>query len=235
MNIKAFIFICFVITSQAEDRNPTNGVNTWENYKSVGSIELVEPDSDKTILCINLLELAPVIQTAKGGFDSDDDVVKTYHANTPSHGFVATSDGDLFIDNQYAGRFKSNDKLVYGANKLWSNGVPCNFKTLTPLQTKNLYGDVEGVVEADGTKLVNEGKWTIYLKPANGGGVVNGIANNFLFMDGMTIIFLDKDHLVVNGIMYGSITPDQKIKVCDGIVKVNEAVRSPVGVFQLKK
>jgi len=228
MHLKLLLILSLPLSALAEVDDASAGSEKWDNWEHVDSISLGEdyPDSEK--VTIRLLEPEPITGEGKGGSSE-------YSLNTASHGFVFISDGDLYIDNQYAGRFTRKDDLVFGNSRLWSNGVPCTLKPLTDAQIKVLYPEGGGVYEPDGTKLVHDSRWKIYLKPGGAGGGVDYDGEDFYFSDGMTMIRVVKGRLIVSSLDYGAILRDQTIIVCDGVVSVAGEVRSPQAISRMRK
>lgn len=224
------------LSAIAGDNDPSARAGKWDESERVESITLGEADADTERITVRLLDPEPIIYEGRGGFDTvDGRSVTTYEATTLSHGFVFTSDGDLYIDNQYAGHFTRKDSLVFGSSRLWSNGVPCTMKPLTESQIRLLFDGGGMVYEPDGTILVHRGTWTVYLKPGGRGGRMDPTGGAFEFVDGMTVIRVEQGRLIVNGMDYGAIVREQTIKVCDGVVSVDREVRSPQAISRMRK
>jgi hypothetical protein len=207
-----------------------SGVRTdrGEGRESVDTLSLGEATSETEIVTIRFLTPEPIITKSNGGFDTKDGrTVTTYSVNTLSNGFFFTSDGDLYINNLYAGRFTAGDVLVFGSNRLWSNGIPCAMRALTDMQKKTIFDSGGMVFEPDGSKLIATHPWTIYLKPSGSDRTIDHSGGAFTLTEGMTVIRIEKGRLIVGGFDYGEIVRGQTIKIIDGVVSVKQEVRSP--------
>lgn len=144
------------------------------------------------------------------------------------HGFLYTSEGELFIDNMYAGKFDASDTLQYGYNRLWANGAPCFLSKVSKRQAKIIYDETpSGGVQSDGSSLICKVPYRIFLKPVTGdGGGSNG--NGVLTIkDGMHVLRVEGGVLHVNGISYGDVKLGAEIRIIDDRVFVNGAVCLP--------
>ena len=232
MKLIIIFLVCFKVSVPYQLIGCEANAENWQGYDLENSIVLGKDDAGEEILKIRLIEPEAIIWEGTGGYDPNEgETISTYKIGTPDHGFLCTSEGDLFIDNFYAGRFSKKDDLVYGNGRIWSNGVPCLMKQMTNDQRKNLYIMMDlGVLQPDGSKLVYQEDWKIYLRPGGNGGGVCKIGKSFIFSDGMTVVRVEEGKLMVNGMNYGSIISGQEIKVIDCIVMVDNKKISPVSI-----
>jgi hypothetical protein len=144
------------------------------------------------------------------------------------HGFLYTSEGKLFIDNMYAGKFDTKDTLHYGYNRLWANGTPCFLSKVSKRQAKIIYDEkpIYGL-QADGTQQVSEDPYRIFFKPVTvNWGSSNG-GSGLIINHGMYVLRIKGGVLHVNGISYGSVKDGAEVRIIDGRVFVNGAVCLP--------
>jgi hypothetical protein len=200
------------ISALGQDADP------WADYEKVDSILVVPEDDDgpRTKIRIRLIDPLPLTGSGQRGSEADgaeDIILRSIEAG--DHAFLVTSEGDLFIDNLFAGRFDEDDILIYGKNRLWANGTPQELRKPTEEQERLVFSHPEtaaiqadpalGVAlgeEADGTRLIMKEPWEVWVKPSGGGG---GRSGNHLLHDGMTMLRFEGDVLHLHGISFGRI------------------------------
>lgn len=219
---------------------PGQDADPWADYEKVDSI-LVGPEDDegpRVKIRISFIDPLPVTGEGRGGSAAEgaEDIIIRY-TEVGDHAFLVTSEGDLFIDNLFAGRFREDDILIYGKNRLWANGKPQELRKPTKEQDRLVFLQPEteaiqanpalGVAlgeEADGSTLIMEKPWKVWVKPAGGSG---GGSGNHLLNDGMTMLRFEGDILYLHGISFGRIEKGDEIRVIDGVVSINGKIRQP--------
>ena len=164
MKLISIILFCITLSVSHQSRGCEANGEKWSRHELVNSIVLGEDETGKGSIKVKLIEPEAVIGGKTGGYDTkDDETISTYGIVTANHGFLYTSDGDLFIDNFYAGRFSTKDELVYGNGRIWSNGIPYCMKKMTNNQIKNIHNSDMISSQPDKPVLVYKDEWNIYL------------------------------------------------------------------------
>jgi len=215
-------------------------VDPWADYEKVDAI-LVGPEDDegpRVKIRISFIDPLPVTGGGRGGSAAEgaEDIILRW-TEAGDHAFLVTSEGDLFIDNLFAGRFRENDILIYGKNRLWANGKPQELRKPTKEQERLVFSRPEteaiqanpalGVAlreEADGSRRIMNEPWKVWVKPAGGWG---GGSGDDLLNDGMTMLRFEGDILYLHGISFGRIEKGDEIRVIDGLVSINGKTRAP--------
>ncbi len=213
-------------------------VDPWADYEKVDAIWVGPEDGPPLKIRINFIDPLPLFGFGLGASAADgaeDIILRSTRAG--DHAFLVTSKGDLFIDNLFAGTFDEDDVLIYGRNRLWANGTPQELRKPTEEQERLVFSRPEtaaiqadpalGVAlgeEADGTKLIMEEPWEVWVKPCGGSG---GRSGNHRLSDGMTMLRFEGDVLYVHGISFGRIEKGDKIRVIYGVVSINGKTRPP--------
>jgi len=212
----------------------------WADYEKVDAI-LVGPEDDegpRVKIRISFIDPLPVTGEGRGrsaAEGAEDIILRSTGAG--DHAFLVTSEGDLFIDNLFAGRFREDDILIYGKNRLWANGKPQELRKPTKEQERLVFSRPEteaiqanpalGVAlreEADGSRRIMNEPWKVWVKPAGGWG---GGSGDDLLNDGMTMLRFEGDILYLHGISFGRIEKGDEIRVIDGVVSINGKIRQP--------
>ena len=121
---------------------PGQDADPWADFEKVNSI-LVGPEDDegpRVKIRISFIDPLPITGEGRGGSaaeGAEDIILRSTEAG--DHAFLVTSEGDLFIDNLFAGRFREDDILIYGKNRLWANGKPQELRKPTKEQERLVF------------------------------------------------------------------------------------------------
>jgi hypothetical protein len=161
-----------------------------------------------------------------GNLSADGNDVGIERVSAGDHGFLFTSESDLFIDNLYAGRFSASDDLWFCYNRLWLNGNPCVFSKISKMQEKIVYGE-QDIVKEDGSCQIEELPYKIFVKPVSGDGGRSFSNGVLVIREGMYVLRIESEVLHLNGIPFGKVDHGSEIRIMDGRVLVNGTVRLP--------
>ena len=131
--LSCWIALSVVDFSFAADFDP------WRDYTKVTDVRFgKDPFSNDSKLTIALLEPLASLGEGVTGTDIGEKNITIYHCEMGDHGFVYTSEGELFIDNLFVGNFVNADDIRYGFGRFWANGKPCGLTPLTKIQKEML-------------------------------------------------------------------------------------------------
>lgn len=214
--LHCWIALTFVDFSYADVFDP------WLAYTKVTEVRFgKDPFSDDCKLAVKLLEPLASLGDGTAGAEIGDKTITLYHCELGDHGFVYTSEGELYVDNLFVGRFVKTDDIRYGFGRFWANGKPCGLAPLTKNQKEMLFSDweVRGVVNQ-----VEQEPWKVFVTPR---GLWGGGSGHHTIENGMTVLRFDKGMLHLHGVSYGPVAKGDEIRVVDGTVSINGQLRFP--------
>lgn len=204
----------------------TEITDPWGDFEKAKEVKFDEdPVSGESKLIIKLLEPMPIHGHGSGGSEAEwAEGITLWTVDVGDHGFIFTSEGDLYCDHLYVGNFDATDDVRFSSGRFWKNAKPCVGIPLTGKQKELVYREPFFKGEADGSDQVEREPWKIFIKPVSGGG--GGIGYH-LRKQGMTVLRFENEILHLQGIPYGKVSKGDEIRILEGVVFINGVLRAP--------
>ena len=219
------LICCFAVVgsniSYAQEDDP------WAKDEKVQEVRLPDDTLYAEIerITIKLLVPLPILGMGNSGSSAAwAEDIDIYHTTVGDHSFAYTSEGDLFIDLRFAGRFRKSDDLRYGYGRFWANGKPCDLLPLTEKQKQLFSNEPLGPPQPDGSQQLTHEPWNLFVRPCGYWGETSG---HHLISDGMTVLRFEHGSMYLHGVPYGMVKDGDDIRVLDGIVYINKQLRPP--------